>query len=96
MSRREPCSSGTSSLKRGDRGALQIPGCTLTPGRADEKDILSQREEIDVKEILDAQRQHWQKTFVQKPDMFGAEPSEPARIAAEMFEKEGKEGDFQP
>ena len=26
-----------------------------------------------MKEILDAQRQHWQKTFVQKPDMFGAE-----------------------
>ena len=48
------------------------------------------RGKIKVKEILDAQRQHWQKTFVQKPDMFGAEPSDPARLAAEMFKKEGK------
>ncbi len=43
-----------------------------------------------MKEILDAQRQHWQKTFTQRPEMFGSEPSEPARIAAEMFTKEGK------
>jgi ubiquinone/menaquinone biosynthesis C-methylase UbiE len=43
-----------------------------------------------MKEILDAQRQHWQKTFVEKPDMFGVEPSDPARIAAEMFKKESK------
>jgi SAM-dependent methyltransferase len=39
---------------------------------------------------VDAQHQHWQKTFDQKADMFGAEPSEAARIAAEMFKKEGK------
>jgi SAM-dependent methyltransferase len=43
-----------------------------------------------VKEILDAQRQHWQKTFAQRPEMFGSEPSGPARIAAELFKKEGK------
>jgi SAM-dependent methyltransferase len=45
-----------------------------------------------VKEILDAQRQNWQHTFSQKPDMFGIEPSYPARMAAEIFKKEGKTG----
>lgn len=43
-----------------------------------------------MKDILDAQRQHWQKTFIQKPEMFGGEASHPARAAAELFEKEGK------
>jgi len=43
-----------------------------------------------MKDILDAQRQYWQKTFIQKPEMFGGEPSDPARAAAELFEKEGK------
>lgn len=43
-----------------------------------------------MKDILDAQRQHWQKTFVQKPEMFGSDPSQPARAAAELFGKEGK------
>ncbi|MGF2736276.1 class I SAM-dependent methyltransferase [Marinobacter sp. DUT-1] len=43
-----------------------------------------------MKDILDAQRQHWQKTFLQKPEIFGNEPSQPARTAAELFEKEGK------
>jgi len=43
-----------------------------------------------MKEILDAQRQHWQKTFAQKPDMFGTEASDPARFAAKMFKDERK------
>jgi len=43
-----------------------------------------------MKEPLNAQRQHWEKTFGQKPDMFGTEPSNPAKIAGEMFKKEGK------
>ena len=42
-----------------------------------------------MKDILDAQHQHWQKTFDQKPEMFGAEPSDAARIAVEVFKKEG-------
>lgn len=41
-------------------------------------------------DILDAQRQHWEKTLTRKPEMFGSEPSQPARAAAELFEKEGK------
>lgn len=41
-------------------------------------------------EILDAQRRHWQETFVRNPDMFGSEASDPARMAAEMFKQEGK------
>jgi SAM-dependent methyltransferase len=43
-----------------------------------------------MKNILDAQQQHWQKSFIQKPEMFGSEPSHPARVAAELFGKEGK------
>lgn len=43
-----------------------------------------------MKEILDAQRRQWQKTFVRNPDMFGTERSDPAIFAAELFRKEGK------
>lgn len=41
-------------------------------------------------EILDAQQEHWQKTFSQRPEMFGAEPSAPARAAAGWLKREGK------
>jgi len=43
-----------------------------------------------VKQVLDAQRQHWENTFSKKPDMFGSEPSDCARKAAELFKKEGQ------
>ncbi|MEN6321341.1 MAG: class I SAM-dependent methyltransferase [Syntrophaceae bacterium] len=43
-----------------------------------------------MKEILNAQRQHWQNTFVQNPDMFGTEPSDPAQFAVELFKRESK------
>lgn len=43
-----------------------------------------------MKEPLNAQHQHWEKTFSQNPDMFGTEPSNPAKIACEMFKKEDK------
>lgn len=43
-----------------------------------------------MKDFLNAQQQHWQNTFVQKPDMFGSEPSQPARAAARLFEDDGK------
>ena len=42
------------------------------------------------KEILNQQQDHWKDAFFQKADMFGDEPSEPARKAAEFFKKEGK------
>jgi SAM-dependent methyltransferase len=38
---------------------------------------------------LNAQKTHWEKTFVEKIDMFGTEPSYPARKAAALFKKEG-------
>ncbi len=41
-------------------------------------------------EKLDAQQRHWERMFSETPDMFGVESSDPARIAAELFEKEGK------
>lgn len=42
------------------------------------------------KPVLDAQEQHWQATFAQKPEMFGVDPSGPAVRAAERFKQEGK------
>lgn len=42
-----------------------------------------------MRHLHDAQQQHWQKTFAQKPEMFGSEPSQPARAAAQLFEEEG-------
>lgn len=42
------------------------------------------------KEALNAQREHWEETFAGKPEMFGLEPSDPARKAVEIFKKEGK------
>ena len=44
----------------------------------------------EAKTILDAQQEHWQSTFAQKPEMFGTTPSEPATKAAELFKREGK------
>jgi SAM-dependent methyltransferase len=41
-------------------------------------------------ETLNAQQQQWENTFIENEDLFGEEPSEPARIAAELFRKEGK------
>jgi len=43
-----------------------------------------------VKEVLNAQHQHWESMLSTKPDMFGTEPSDPAQKAAELFKKEGK------
>lgn len=39
-------------------------------------------------EILDDQQRHWQDSFARKPEMFGAEPSDPARKALELFKRE--------
>lgn len=41
------------------------------------------------KEILDAQRRYWEDSFCSRREMFGIEPSEPAREAAKSFAKEG-------
>lgn len=41
-------------------------------------------------EILNAQQKHWKQTFSKVTDMFGTESSEPARLAAELFQKKGK------
>ncbi len=35
------------------------------------------------------QREHWEEVFSRNPDLYGAEPSEPARIAAGLFREEG-------
>ena len=41
------------------------------------------------KSVLDAQQQHWNKTYREEPDFFGEEPSYAAQKAAEVFKKEG-------
>lgn len=43
-----------------------------------------------VKEVLDAQKQHWVNTLSEKPEMFGEEASDPARRAGGLFRREGK------
>jgi SAM-dependent methyltransferase len=43
-----------------------------------------------MKEILDVQKEHWEKTFSAESDFFGDEPSDPARRAAELYSKETK------
>jgi SAM-dependent methyltransferase len=40
-------------------------------------------------DILNAQQEHWEDAFAEKPDMFGASPSEPAKSAMDRFKKEG-------
>jgi SAM-dependent methyltransferase len=49
----------------------------------------NERPEI-VKETLNRQKYHWEKTFKNNPEMFGEEPSEPARKTAELFKNEGE------
>jgi SAM-dependent methyltransferase len=50
-----------------------------------EEDIIgSQKPE---KQVLDGQRRHWGKVYADNADMFGKEPSSPARKAAEIFGK---------
>jgi SAM-dependent methyltransferase len=36
------------------------------------------------------QQSHWTTTFARRPDMFGSEPSEPAREATALFERTGQ------
>ena len=42
-----------------------------------------------MKEAVNGQQEHWEETFAEKPDMFGALPSEPAKAAMELFQREG-------
>lgn len=42
------------------------------------------------KEFLNQQQAQWKDAFLKKANMFGFEPSEPARKAVEIFKKEGK------
>jgi SAM-dependent methyltransferase len=44
---------------------------------------------MENKPALDAQKQHWERTFRQRPEMFGRMPSEAVHKAAEIFEREG-------
>lgn len=41
------------------------------------------------KEVLNAQNVHWEKTYHEHQEMFGEEPSEPAKKVAGLFRKEG-------
>ncbi|MER7515419.1 class I SAM-dependent methyltransferase [Streptomyces sp. NPDC126499] len=37
----------------------------------------------------DEQREHWERTYQEHPEMYGAEPSAPARYAADVFARAG-------
>jgi len=39
--------------------------------------------------VLNAQREHWQRTFAANPEMYGEHPSGPAQKAAEVFTQVG-------
>lgn len=41
-------------------------------------------------QVLNEQKLHWERTYSKEPQMFGEEPSQPARNAADLFRKEGK------
>ena len=58
---------------------------TLEEAEIIEKTVKSDTPE----EPLNSQKAHWETTFSEKPDMFGIEPSYPARKAAETFKKAG-------
>ena len=38
---------------------------------------------------LDAQREQWERALTERRDRFGIEPSGPARVAADLFQREG-------
>ena len=40
---------------------------------------------MNVPDVRDRQREHWQATFNDNPDMYGTDPSEPGRYALELF-----------
>ena len=46
-------------------------------------------DKIDRLEILNKQEAHWEKKFIEKADMFGYSPSDPAQKAVELFNNEG-------
>ena len=37
--------------------------------------------------VLNQQSQHWEKNFSSKPEMFGLEPSEPAKKSLKLFQE---------
>ena len=45
---------------------------------------MGDRKNPNDKPVADAQRAHWQATYTQHPQMYGMEPSEPARHTAEV------------
>ena len=47
-------------------------------------------ENLTGRNTLNAQQEHWNRTFLQWPDMFGKDPSEAAKRALEFFQQEGK------
>jgi SAM-dependent methyltransferase len=42
------------------------------------------------KDVLNAQRQHWNTNFASRPEMFGDAPSDPAQRTLELLKREGK------
>lgn len=43
-----------------------------------------------MKNVLDSQQKHWEKTYSEEPNLFGGEPSYAAQKAAALFKTEHK------
>jgi SAM-dependent methyltransferase len=56
------------------------------PPSHEERSMGQQPVDLDV---LDAQREHWEQTFVANPSMYGTEPSEAGRHALQLFTAAG-------
>jgi SAM-dependent methyltransferase len=68
-----------------------VRGGGMATRRADDEQnhLTEERPDVD-REIVDGQRSHWGATFSTNPEMYGTEPSGPARAAAARFLAEGK------
>jgi ubiquinone/menaquinone biosynthesis C-methylase UbiE len=52
--------------------------------------MMNEKRPSIMKEVLNSQESHWERTFLANPDMFGENPSEPAQKTAELFKKENR------
>jgi SAM-dependent methyltransferase len=43
------------------------------------------------RDVVDRQKEHWQRTYADNPDMYGTRPSEPGRYTVELLTREGSQ-----
>ena len=52
--------------------------------------MMNEKRQGKTKEVLNSQKSHWEQTYTANPDMFGENPSEPAKKAAALFKNENR------